>query len=99
VIPPDCTDDPGVDFDFPDPRDYDAVLVPGARTAPARRSEQRGSLPWWHCATRQAGHAWITCSAIVEFAHQRGLLGLVDGQTVLDLHRDPRAKVAAPPLR
>lgn len=31
VIPPDRTDDPGVDFDFPDPRDYDAVLVLGAR--------------------------------------------------------------------
>ncbi len=31
VIPPDRTEDPGVDFDFPDPRDYDAVLVLGAR--------------------------------------------------------------------
>ena len=31
MIPPDRTDDPGVDFDFPDPRDYDAVLVLGAR--------------------------------------------------------------------
>ncbi len=31
VVPPDQTGDPGVDFDFPDPRDYDAVLVLGAR--------------------------------------------------------------------
>ena len=31
VVPPDRTDDPGVDFDFPDPRDYDAILVLGAR--------------------------------------------------------------------
>ncbi len=31
VIPPERTDDPGVDFEFPDPRDYDAVLVLGAR--------------------------------------------------------------------
>lgn len=31
VVPPDRFDDPGVDVDFPDPRDYDAVLVLGAR--------------------------------------------------------------------
>jgi GMP synthase-like glutamine amidotransferase len=31
VIPSDRLGDPGVDFDFPDPRDYDAVLVLGAR--------------------------------------------------------------------
>lgn len=31
VLPPDRFDDPGVDFDFPNPRDYDAVLVLGAR--------------------------------------------------------------------
>lgn len=31
VVPSDRTDDPGVDFDFPDPRDYDAILVLGAR--------------------------------------------------------------------
>lgn len=31
VIPPDRLDDPGVDFAFPDPRDYDAVLVLGAQ--------------------------------------------------------------------
>lgn len=31
VVPPDRIDDPGVDFDFPDPRDYDAILVLGAR--------------------------------------------------------------------
>ncbi|GAA3681351.1 type 1 glutamine amidotransferase [Nocardioides ginsengisoli] len=31
VVPSDRFDDPGVDFDFPDPRDYDAVLVLGAR--------------------------------------------------------------------
>ncbi|SDK66682.1 GMP synthase-Glutamine amidotransferase [Nocardioides sp. YR527] len=31
VIPPDRFEDPGVDVDFPDPRDYDAVLVLGAR--------------------------------------------------------------------
>lgn len=31
VVPPDRFGDPGVDVDFPDPRDYDAVLVLGAR--------------------------------------------------------------------
>jgi len=31
VVPPDRVDDPAVDVDFPDPRDYDAVLVLGAR--------------------------------------------------------------------
>ncbi|TNM37391.1 type 1 glutamine amidotransferase [Nocardioides albidus] len=31
VVPPERYDDPGVEFDFPDPRDYDAVLVLGAR--------------------------------------------------------------------
>ncbi|WGY00789.1 gamma-glutamyl-gamma-aminobutyrate hydrolase family protein [Nocardioides sp. QY071] len=31
VVPADRIDDPGVDFDFPDPREYDAVLVLGAR--------------------------------------------------------------------
>lgn len=31
VVPADRLDDPGVDFDFPDPRAYDAVLVLGAR--------------------------------------------------------------------
>ncbi|GAA1502939.1 type 1 glutamine amidotransferase [Nocardioides humi] len=31
VIPPERFGDPGVDVDFPDPRDYDAVLVLGAR--------------------------------------------------------------------
>lgn len=31
VVPPDCFDEPGVDVDFPDPREYDAVLVLGAR--------------------------------------------------------------------
>ena len=31
VIPPDRVGDPGVAFDFPDPRVYDAVLVLGAR--------------------------------------------------------------------
>lgn len=31
LIPPDRFDDPGVDVDLPDPRDYDAVLVLGAR--------------------------------------------------------------------
>lgn len=31
VVPSDRFDDPGVDVDFPDPRDYDAVLVLGAR--------------------------------------------------------------------
>lgn len=31
VIPPDRFDDPGVDVDFPDPREYDALLVLGAR--------------------------------------------------------------------
>ena len=31
VVPADRLDDPGVDFDFPDPREYDAVLVLGAR--------------------------------------------------------------------
>lgn len=31
VVPPDRFEDPGVDADLPDPRDYDAVLVLGAR--------------------------------------------------------------------
>lgn len=31
VVPPDRFDDPGVDVDFPDPKEYDAVLVLGAR--------------------------------------------------------------------
>ena len=31
VVPPGRTDNPGVDFDFTDPRDYDAILVLGAR--------------------------------------------------------------------
>ena len=31
VVPSDRFDDPGVDVDFPDPREYDAVLVLGAR--------------------------------------------------------------------
>ena len=31
VVPPDRADDPGVEFDFPDPRGYDAILVLGAR--------------------------------------------------------------------
>lgn len=31
VVPSDRLDDPGVDFEFPDPRDYDVVLVLGAR--------------------------------------------------------------------
>lgn len=31
VVPPERFDDPGVDVDFPDPRDYDAILVLGAR--------------------------------------------------------------------
>lgn len=31
VVPADRFDDPGVDFAFPDPREYDAVLVLGAR--------------------------------------------------------------------
>ena len=30
VVPEDRFEDPGVDFDFPDPRDYDAILVLGA---------------------------------------------------------------------
>lgn len=31
VVPPDRFDDPGVDFDFPDPGEYDAILLLGAR--------------------------------------------------------------------
>lgn len=31
VVPPERSEDPGVDVDLPDPRDYDAVLVLGAR--------------------------------------------------------------------
>ncbi|KRC52606.1 MULTISPECIES: type 1 glutamine amidotransferase [unclassified Nocardioides] len=31
VVPPDRFEDPGVDADLPDPRDYDALLVLGAR--------------------------------------------------------------------
>lgn len=31
VVPPERFEDPGVDADLPDPRDYDAVLVLGAR--------------------------------------------------------------------
>jgi GMP synthase-like glutamine amidotransferase len=31
VVPPDRFDDPGVEVDLPDPREYDAVLVLGAR--------------------------------------------------------------------
>ncbi|MEO5662637.1 MAG: type 1 glutamine amidotransferase [Nocardioides sp.] len=31
VVPPDRFADPGVNLDYPDPRDYDAVLVLGAR--------------------------------------------------------------------
>ena len=31
VVPPDRVGDPAADVDFPDPRDYDAVLVLGAR--------------------------------------------------------------------
>lgn len=31
VVPPSRLDDPGVDVEFPDPRDYDAIMVFGAR--------------------------------------------------------------------
>lgn len=31
VVPADRFDDPGVDFDFPDPRAYDAIVILGAR--------------------------------------------------------------------